>query len=330
MSNTVYINIENMLQLIKEEGDLIEVEAALSLNPSLTWVKFILTDDLPNGNKQRVPKEEFGNIIKSGVYMPIKVAKGGISPGHDQTEPIGVITNLVVEENKIKGIGALWGEERPEDVSYLKQLYEEAKSINISWEIGCKDLLAEDGGVSALKDAFLFAATIVGRPAYGGRTPITGMASREDEEDKELNELEELKSKLDIVEKERAQLLSEKDEAVSTLENKIQTLEAELEELRAFKTSIEAKEKAAEKFEEIKEKFTEAGLTMPDNYFEERKEKLLSMDVDSLDFFIKDLVLFKSEASIGGGIALPNLTRSSEAELTPAELAKKLREQKEN
>ena len=36
---------------------------AQQLNPYVTWVRFILTDDKPNGNGDRIPLEEFSNLI---------------------------------------------------------------------------------------------------------------------------------------------------------------------------------------------------------------------------------------------------------------------------
>ena len=96
---------ENQVELIKDkEYKFSEASTAVSLNPMLNWMKFVLLDDLPNGNKQRVPKEEFDNIIKTGIHMPIKVSAGEISPGHQGTFPIGVITNLMVENYGHKSV----------------------------------------------------------------------------------------------------------------------------------------------------------------------------------------------------------------------------------
>lgn len=307
MSEKVYINVSNMLQLLeKNELDLYMIEASLSLNPSLTWVKFILTDDKPNGNNQRVPQEEFDNLIKSGLYMPIKVAENGISRGHADTKPIGVITNLIKDGDKIKGIGALWGEERPEDVQYLKELYESGQTLNISWEIGCKDIIEEEG-VFTIKDAYLFAATIVGIPAYMGRTPIVQMASKNEEENK-LEELEKIKQERDSLLEEKASL----DEKIESLSKELENLSKEIEDLRFYKQSVEEEKAREMRFAMIKEKFESQGLDFDATYFEERKDKLLSFSDEDLDFYIKDLVLFKSEASVENKIKLPPIIKSSE------------------
>ncbi len=156
-----------------------EAQAALLKNPAVSWAKFVLTDDQPNGNKQRVPLEEFDNLIKSGVFMPLKMARGSINPGHDKSEPLGVITNLKKSGNKILALAALWQRERKEDVDYLKALAKQNKSIDISWEILYEDSKPSEEfeGVQDLSSTSLRAATIVGVPAYGGRTQMLALAA---------------------------------------------------------------------------------------------------------------------------------------------------------
>lgn len=182
---------DNQLQLISEELAKVEFQdayASIMLNPYVRWAKFTLTDDLPNGNRERVPASEFDNLLISGVHMPIKMAEGRIEDGHEDATPIGVIAHLqkVVEDgvNKIIGLAALWLNERPGDVSYLKSKLDDGDDVNLSWEMGAKDrVLAEDGiydwfGVS------LKAATVVNRPAYLGRTQITAIAAKKKSADK--------------------------------------------------------------------------------------------------------------------------------------------------
>jgi len=153
------------------------MSSILATNPTVSWAKFILTDSLPNQNGQRVPKEEFDNLIESGLYMPLKMALGEIAEGHELAAPLGVITNLRQEGDQILALAAMWAAERPEDIRLLKSRIQE-DSVEISWEIlyGHSDL--DETGVENLYDLTLKAATIVGSPAYAGRTPVTAIAAK--------------------------------------------------------------------------------------------------------------------------------------------------------
>lgn len=178
---TIATDSNSMVQLIDE--DRVEAEmgvaySAVMLNPSVTWAKFILTDDKPNANRQRIPKEEFKNLIRSGIFMPIKMAIKRIADGHEEAVPLGVITHLKEENENIVALAALWSKERPEDVLLLKDKFNKGSSINVSWEIQYGNSETEEKGVQALKDVELTAATIVGLPAYAGRTPMIAFAAK--------------------------------------------------------------------------------------------------------------------------------------------------------
>ena len=60
--------LSNELELINEGLDKGESFASITLNPFVTWMKFILTDDKPNGNKQVIPENEFDNLILYVFY----------------------------------------------------------------------------------------------------------------------------------------------------------------------------------------------------------------------------------------------------------------------
>ena len=179
--------LQSMVQLLNET----EVSALFStaaaeilVNPTVTYVKFTLTDDKVNANRQRIPNSEFQNLIRTGMNMPIKMAVGEISPGHEDTKPLGVMTHLkeVVTEfgNKaIIALAALWTEERPADVQYLKQRFAEGKPIDVSWEILYEDAVhnPEEDSMD-LVSTVLKAATIVGNPAYTGRTQFLSVAAK--------------------------------------------------------------------------------------------------------------------------------------------------------
>lgn len=180
-------NLQDMVYLLNENevrAELGEAFASLVQNPTVVWTKFILTDDMRNGNGQRIPREEFANLLKSGIHMPVKMAKGEISRGHDGTEPLGSITHLKEVEmpdgsHAIMALAALWGEERPADVQYIKQQFAEKKPVDVSWEI-----LYEDAGYNSelnsidLYGTILRAATVVGEPAYEGRTRVLSVSAK--------------------------------------------------------------------------------------------------------------------------------------------------------
>lgn len=331
MDENVNIILQNDLQLIIEgEDEYKRIDSALVLNPSLTWIKFILTDDQPNGNNFRIDKSAFPSIIKSGIYMPIKMADGRISEGHDGTTPIGVITDLIEDGNKIKGIGVLWGEERPEEINLLKQYYSEGKPINISWELLYRDFETE-GNVTTAKSAVLLAATIVGRPAYAGRTPVLEMAEqipKEEEQVETTNDLKELYEKV-LSEKELvSQELNSYKQKVEELEKAMAELQKELDLLKEYKETREKEDAENQRFESIKSKFSEAGIELDEEYFSSKREYLLSMNDEVLEFFIKELMMAKKpeEASLKKP-QVPNFTRQSvNTELSPVELARKLKE----
>lgn len=174
-------NTVDMVQLLNNDEaqkEFQEASASISLNPAVSWVKFVLTDDQPNKNKQRIPQEEFGNLIRTGIFMPLKMAKGAIKDGHDGAEPIGVITHLKQVGNQILGLAALWSKEREADIASLKALASKNSPINLSWEILYGQSETSDDGVESLHDTSLRATTIVGMPAYGGRTPILAVAAK--------------------------------------------------------------------------------------------------------------------------------------------------------
>jgi hypothetical protein len=181
MTNETIItnNTDIEVSLIDNEDELIsedEVSASISRNPACSWVKFILTDNMPDGNKRRIPVEEFKNIIHTGIFMPLKMELNTVSGGHPDSKPLGVITHLKEDGNKIKAIAAIWSRERPEDVKLLKEAKANHKPLNVSWEILYGDTKKNEDGTTDLLDTSLKAVAIVGNPAYKGRTPILAVA----------------------------------------------------------------------------------------------------------------------------------------------------------
>lgn len=189
MKNSARIDtkLETMVELINESeaSEVFGVAVASEVaNPAVTYVKFTLTDNKRNANRQRIPDSEFQNLVRTGIFMPIKMAEGEISPGHKFTKPLGVMTHLkeVVNEfgNKaIIALAALWSEERPEDIQLLKTRFAEKKPIDVSWEVLYSDAeYNPEFDSTDLLGTVLKAATIVGNPAYQGRTQFLSVAAK--------------------------------------------------------------------------------------------------------------------------------------------------------
>lgn len=335
-------NLENVVQLLDDDeikAEYGEAFASVMLNPTVTWAKFILTDDRTNGNGERIPKEEFANLISSGLHMPVKMAMGEISPGHPNTKPLGTITHLKEVQvddgsSAIVALAALWAKERPADVNYLKEKFLNREPVDVSWEI-----LYEDSSFNAehnsmdLLGTLLRAATVVGNPAYEGRTPFLSIASKKKTEaddkgtnlEDELNELEKLQADLNVKVAELEQLqasvaeketaLAEKDNTLATKEEEISVLtakttelETELNGLRAFKAEIDAKQAEASKLEEIKTKFSEAEIERDEEFFTANAEKLIAMTDDALEFMLQELKVF-AESSKNNSTASTKKTK---------------------
>ena len=285
-----------------------EAVAALSLNPSYMWAKFILTDDKPNENKQRVPKEEFANLIKSGIFAPVKMMFGRINETHDEAHPLGVITHLRDIGDKIEGIAALWTREREEDVALIKDLVETGQYPQLSWEIMFDNSQTEEDGIETLKDTTLRGITLVSMPAYAGRTPIFAAASKNSAvEDIRVEELELLKKQLE----DTNVGLAEKDAKVSELSAALEVKDSELIELREFKASVVKEREESEKLTAIKTRFSEAGLNKDESFFSEKKSLLLGLTEEALDFMVQEMISFASvtkETKASTKIELPNLS----------------------
>jgi hypothetical protein len=294
--------------------------ASLVLNPAVTLCKFVLTDNLPNANKKRIPLKEFDNLIKTGIFMPIKMALGQIADGHALSFPVGVISHLKKVNNQIHGLAALWDRERPEDVKLIKDRFASGKQLQLSWEIMYRNESVMEDGVTDLEDTALRAVTLVGEPAYEGRTPIIAVASiTNNQEVNKLEELEQLKVKITELEFS----LTAKDEELKLLNTKVSEKDSELGTLREFKSTIETEKAAIEKLSLIQTKFKSANLEKEDSYFVENKDKLLSMEPDTLDFMIQEMVSFSAKVIKDGTsskVVVPPMKGEPNSKPTQAEL----------
>jgi Tfp pilus assembly protein FimV len=255
-------------------------EAGISGNPYIRVGKFVLTDDGFNANKRRILQDEFDNLIRTGVNMPVKMASGAIADDHNKASPIGVITHLRKEENKIIGLTALWETERKEDVAYLKERAASDNPPQQSWEILYDNETETEGGFD-LHGCVLKAATIVGLPAYKGRTPMYAVASEE-----RNMELEERVKELEAELKKAQDALEEKNKATSTLET-------EAASLREYKTLVEAEKAKVEKLASIKSLFASAGIAKDESYFSTNYERFSKLEQNDLEFIVQEMASFK-------------------------------------
>lgn len=300
MNNKLNIFSTKPLQLVNEDTDAYKraVAGLPDADPSTRIMEFVLLDDIPNLNRQRVPADEFTNIINTGKFKPLKVALGGKPGKHKDSEPIGVITELTTRGNQIVGLAALWGEERPGDVQTIKALYESGQGLGISWELlyGEADYNEELGCID-LKGITLTAATLVKTPSYGSRTPVTAVAEYQ-EDKKHVEELEKLQNELTELKAQSTKEVAELKTAVESKEADLTKAQEELEALRAFKVTIENDKAEAEKFEAVKKAFAEAGLNQDEAYFTAKRDMLLSMDEKTLAFLVEGLKEAKATAEV--------------------------------
>lgn len=245
-------------------------------NPLQTRLDIVLTDFNPNGNNQCIPISEAENIIKSALHQPLKINyQNGGETGHDNSYPIGTLTDVYLDGDVIRAKSVLWKTEFSEEDEYLKRATAEGKTLQTSWELYYKESEQVEG-IDYLRDCQFSATVIVSNPAYGGRTPILSIAEQQKAE--LMDELETLRAELEtfynwisnLYEKtyqiEEAERNADKnpDEMVKRMEkvsNKItdmmsqyasvkaekDTLETRLAELEASKAELQTQIDAIEK-----------------------------------------------------------------------------------
>lgn len=306
--------------------------ASVNLNPNITWAKFTLTDDQPNANKQRVPKEEFENLINTGIYMPIKMEFNTHIGEHEGSLPLGTIAHLKVDSNRIKGLAALWNQERPKDVELLRAKYKDGEPLRLSWELAYSKAEVEEDGTEALRGVSLLATTVVGRPAYGDRTSIEALSTANAGKMEEDNKMDYEKI-IEDLKKEISDLTEKTQELQSSLDSKaseLDTANSELEDLREFKQTIEKDRLEAEKLATIKEKFAEVKIEKDNEYFVSNREMLLSIDEKALDFMLQEMVagLSTSASKKPSSDGIPPIVSDDLKEFTIKEMAELLRKNK--
>ena len=266
-------------------------------HPNLGWLEFVLTDSEPNANHDGIHKEAFTSLIESGIFMPIKVARGSISEGHSGTEPIGTISELHEVEDRVAGKAAVWKKERPEDYEYLREKSAAGEAIDISWEIAYTTAEQDESGTSWIKDPVLLAATIVGNPAYQGRTPVTSVASvNEKTADVDTAELQ------NQIEALQAQ--------VTELNSTLEVANTELATLREYKETQEKEQAAAIKLTQRLDALGSVGLEYTEAEVADNAAKWLAMSDDDFNLMVSALQKVAQKtasASSNTGVEVPDL-----------------------
>ena len=153
--------------------------------------------------------------------------------------------------------------------------------------------------------------------------------------------LEDLTKLVEDLKGEKATLQEEFD----TLSDEMKVLKVEHGELVSFKEKVEAASARSERIVALIELFSNSGVAISEEDFGEKgkAEKLLSMELDQLEFLLQDLALFSSEEAGGeskgegeagakhlGSKSLENLNLTNEddddEEWTISRIAKKLKE----
>ncbi len=281
-------------------------EFASVQNPTLNYLEFVFTDDKPNSNMKGIPESAFASIIDTGILMPVKMADGEISQGHSGTIPIGVISSLdrrqVEDRKQVVGKAALWSKEHPESINLLKESYAAGTPLNMSWELLYTESTIDDIGVEWLQDPVVRAITVVGSPAYVGRTPIESVASEEGAENSEqgnsaMDELETLKAELETLKTKYAELESQ----LASKNTELESANSELTGLREFKA--EADRQAAEKtlLETRLNTLGENGIKYTDEEVAAKREMLLKLDETAFNYLVAELKTAVKEANSGDG-----------------------------
>lgn len=299
-------------------------------HPFLARAKFVFADDrgaktstsLP-GLMQGIEAEDFDEVIKSAIGIPVKMYLSGDDLGnHVGAYVIGHITDMekVVAEdgtNQLLAEAVIYKNEFPEEVEYLKSAMADEKPPGISYELDYDDSLIKNG-VEWLKKIVAMAATFVRNPAYGRRTSLLALASAKTEEEFEtiLNSLKKEKEADNpndkggkIVEKELEEAKSALAEAKAAAETKSARIK-ELEELLAgkdneIKTLNETLDGINQErlFESRIKKLAEVGISFEAEAEKAPKKKAfyLSLDDEAFEEYLHDITEIKSASEPESG-----------------------------
>ena len=298
-------------------AELLETKNAEFKHPLLTMIKFVFADDRgallssSNGLPQGIKAEDFDEVIKTAIHMPIKMnflgAKRGVQ-GHVGSLPIGHITQMEKDTaedgtNRLIASAVLYGEEFPDEIQFIRTAFAEGKSPGISYEIVYNDPLIENG-VEWLKNMITRAATFVRSPAYGKRTALLALASNSDLSDEDFaTELLAI-----IKPKEEPKHMDEDKEKIAKLEADATARTSELDALKAQVTDFtgqlatltdeNSNLKKTALMESRVRAFTEAGFTLEADAEKASKKKdvFASMSDEVFAEYIADLKAASAKA----------------------------------
>jgi len=271
---------------------------ASAVHPLQSELTFTFTDYQANANKQGVQKSEAENLIRTGLYMPVKVNYLGDGVGgHHGAVPIGPIISLAEVDDRLVGKAIVWRDEYADVVNYLETASKEDGGVQFSWELYYTDSEKDQNNVEWLKNCVVAAATIVDVPAYGGRTALISFAEEQRTLKDILERLEQIEQRIapreglmsaELDDKVEGQEGAEVEQTVGTPEasdgtaapasDEAATLLAELEELRKFKQQTEAEAARAERVKTRKTKLSEAGIALSDDDFTARSALFVDLD----------------------------------------------------
>lgn len=261
------------------------------------WVTFVFTDDIANANAQGIHQDEFERVIRTGLHKPFKKKLGyTVASDHDDAVPVGAIADLKKEENKIVGVASVWEREFPDDAAYIRDAYAAKEPLGVSWEVFYEDTEVDEEGTEWLKKVSTRAITLVGQPAYAGRTPLLAVAAKQrnssDDKilgvDKQMAD-NELKEQLDLAKQEAATLKTTLEEANANL-TQLGELQSEVKALREFKAKVEEEKATLVLVEARLSQFAEAGIEMTKEDFLKEAKRWLALDEETFKFVLETMV----------------------------------------
>lgn len=342
--------------LLEAAAELYEEQDFAKLgHPYLTYAKFVFTDDQPNGNKQGVKYEDFPLLAKSAIDMPVKLRFLGKTIGnHASSVPIGHIKEI--EENTIENgvhqlvaIAALYSNEYPNEIKYLKDSYDKGEAPSVSWELGY-DRDEVENGITWKRKPIAKASTFVRQGAYGTRTKLLALASLEGSEEELGKELVALASTLGpnnggiTVDEKKEQEYKDK---IASLEKDIAALTATHVktdgDLKTAVAELQAKDEVIQQYEQVivteerTKKVVEAGLKLETDpaKLKTKQEFWAALPEATFDEYVADLKTAVDSAKPKAATAYaslqtrlaptPRLQAVQDAPTTLSELATRLR-----
>lgn len=299
-------------------------------NPLQTIAEIVITPFSVNKNGQAIPRSETENIATSALNQPLKINFAGNKVnGHSGSIPIGSITDVQIEDDRIVGKAVIWNDEFPAIAEHLKSASASGKDEGTSWEIYFAESTFENG-VEYLHGCVYAACCVVENPAYGTETLIRAIASdlskseevNLEEEREEIlslqDQLESLYTLLDDLwfrsfeieeaQQTRSDNLDTFSQRLQSLFSRFQELEAEYASAKAEKEKIVAERDAlliekqeAEKKQRLAERLNKLGNTSD----EDLKKLAETLDDDAFELVVKSITKNKQASAETKDIIIP-------------------------